>query len=78
MERIDPPAAARVWQRVTAGRQEQTGQLSVTELLRRESENAAAYMALAKQNGYPRRRVFQKLAEDARHHCHMLQELLKK
>ena len=78
MERIDPQAAARVWQRVTAGRQGPTGQLSVAELLRRESDNATAYMALAKQHGYPQRRVFQKLAEDARHHCHMLQELLKK
>ena len=68
-----------VWQRVTAGQaQPATAALGLTELLRRESENAAAYMALARQYGPPRRQHLQKMAEDARHHCHILQGMLKK
>lgn len=67
-----------VWQRVTAGREQPSAVLTLTELLRRESENAAAYMALAKQYGTPRRQQLLKLAEDARRHCHVLQMLAKK
>ena len=68
-----------VWQRVTAGQEQPaTAALGLTELLRRESENAAAYMALARQYGAPRRQQLLRLAEDARMHCHILQRLLKK
>ena len=68
-----------VWQRVTAGREQPApGVLGLTDLLRRESENAAAYLALAKQYGAPRRQHLLRMAEDARHHCHILQGMLKK
>lgn len=67
-----------VWQRVTAGREQPTAALGLTELLRRESENAAAYLALARQYGTPRRQHLQRMAEDARRHCHMLQAMVKK
>lgn len=62
-----------VWQRVTAGRAP-----DLTQLLRREAENAQAYLDLARQYGTPRRQQLLKLAEDARHHCHVLQMLIKK
>lgn len=68
-----------VWLRVTAKREQPTtAALSLTELLRRESEHGAAYLALAKQYGTPRRQQLLRLAEDARHHCHMLQAMIKK
>ena len=67
-----------VWQRVTAGREQPAAALGLTELLRRESENAAAYLALAKQHGAPRRQHLLRMADDARKHCHMLQAMLKK
>ena len=66
-----------VWQRVTAGR-DPSAALSLTDLLRRESEHAAAYMALARQYGMPQRRQLQKLAETARPQCHILEGLIKK
>ena len=66
-----------VWQRVTA-RPVQQGVPGLTELLRREAENASAYLALARQYGPPRRQQLQKMAEDAKRHCHILQEMLKK
>ena len=81
MDTIDRDMATRVWQRVTAGRQDlpmpPENSLTLTDLLRRESENAAAYLALARQVGPPRRTVLQRLANQARSHCHTLQELIK-
>ena len=67
-----------VWQRVTAKQEQPSAALDLTTLLRRESESASAYLALARQYGPPRRQQLQRLAEDARKHCHMLQGLLKK
>ena len=67
-----------VWQRVTAGREQPEAALGLTELLRRESENGAAYLALAKQVGTPRRQQLLRMADDARKHCHMLQAMMKK
>ena len=66
-----------VWQRVTAG-PVQPGMPGMPELLRRESDNAATYLALSRQYGPPRRQQLQKMSEDARRHCHMLQAMLKK
>ena len=66
-----------VWQRVTA-KPVPPGMPDLTALLRRESEHAASYMALARQYGTPQRQQLLRLAEDARKHCHILQHLLKK
>ena len=69
-----------VWRRVTAGREPAPvpgATLSLTELLRRESEHAVAYGALARQYGMPRRRQFQLLAKQASQQCHILEGLIK-